>query len=225
MEQTMPESLARNALRVIFATALIALIAACASTQLVSSWVDPNYQGGPLKKLIIFVASKDDAVRRNAEDQAAASLPASTKGVASYKLFPNQSDLNPQNQENIKAVMVRDGFDGALVTRVLSKDQNNVYVPPQTYLVPGAGAPVAGVPYGSFYGYYGYAYSYAYVSPGYTYQQTTYMIESILYRLPAGNVIWTATTESVNPDSRQEVVNELIRIIGSSLKKDGLVSG
>jgi hypothetical protein len=221
----MPKNLVRNVLRGAFAIAIAGFLLACASTQLVSSWVDPNYQGGPLKKIIIFVASKDDAQRRIAEDKSVASLPPGTKGVASYSLYPNQEDLNPNNVDKVKAVLVREGIDGALVTRLVSKDQNNVYVPPQTYIVPGAVPPAVGVPYGSFYGYYGYAYSYAYTAPGYTYQQTTYMIESILYRLPQGNIIWTATAESVNPDSRQELVNELIRILGGSLKKDGLIAG
>lgn len=202
---------------------IAALVAGCASTQIVSQWTDPQYKSGPLKKVVVFIAAKDEALRRAAEDRAVAALTGGTKGVASYTLFPDQKELDKRNEEKIKAVLEKQGIDGAIVTRLEAVDKDSVYVPPHTYAVPGAAPPVAGVPYGSFYGYYGYAYGYAYATPGYTYQETKYRIETLVYRLPQGNIVWTATTESVNPDSRQQVSEELMRIVGQELVKDGII--
>lgn len=200
------------------------LIAGCASTQMVSQWTDPQYKSGPLTKVVVFIAAKDEAVRRATEDRAVSALTGSTKGVASYTLFPDQRELDKKNEDRIKAALEKQGIDGAIVTRLEAVDKDSVYVPPHAYVVPGAPPPVAGVPYGSFYGYYGYAYGYGYTTPGYTYQETKYRIETVVYRLPQGNIIWTATTESVNPDSRQQVTEEMMRVVGQELVKDRIIA-
>ena len=99
-------------------------------------------------------------------------------------------------------------------------DKDNVYVPPQSYV-----APAALGPYGSFYSYGGYAYSSVYTMPGYTYQQTKYLIETILYEIPGGRMLWTMTTASVDPDSRRQIVTEVTRLIDGELKKQGFIAG
>lgn len=213
--------ISRRAVTFLFATALVA---GCASTEIVSQWRDPQYRDGPLKKVVVFIAAKDEGVRRAAEDRAVAALSGGTKGVASYTLFPDQKVLDKKNEQMIKGVLEKQGIDGAIVTRLEAVDKDSVYVPPHTYTGPAAVPAVAAVPYGSFYGYYGYAYSYGYSTPGYTYQETKYRIETLVYRLPQGNIVWTATTESVNPDSRQQVTEELLRIVGQELAKDGIIA-
>ncbi len=210
--------------RALFMATSIALLAACASTSVVSQWRDPAYRGAPLKKIVIYIAAKEDATRRMVEDRLASSFPKGTQAVPSYTLFPDPKEINEQNKEKIGARLRQEGFDGALTARLVSVDKDNVYVPPQTYVAP-AGRPAVGVPYGSFYGYGGYAYSYAYTAPGYTYQQTKYLIETILYAIPGGKMLWTMTTESVNPDSRQQIIQEVTGMIDGELKKEGFVAG
>ena len=39
---------------------MIQVIAGCASTKMVSHWQDPQYTGGPLNKIAIFIAAKDE---------------------------------------------------------------------------------------------------------------------------------------------------------------------
>src|SRR5512134_2680129 len=170
----------RNARRAAAALALAALVAGCATTQIVSQWTDPQFKAGPLKKVLVFIAAKDDAVRRSAEDEAVRSLTGVTKGVASYTLYPDQPQLSKANEAAIKARLEKEGIDGALVVRLQAVDKDTVYVPPQTQIAPG---PVGVGSYGSFYGYYGYAYGYTYTTAGYTYQETKYLVEAMVYRL------------------------------------------
>ncbi|HSD61133.1 MAG TPA: hypothetical protein VLC55_09795 [Burkholderiales bacterium] len=210
----------RNAWRAAAALALAALVAGCATTQIVSQWTDPKFKAGPLKKVLIFIAAKDDAVRRSAEDEAVRGLTGVTKGVASYTLYPDQSQLGKANEAAIRSRLEKEGFDGALVVRLQTVDKDTVYVPPQTY---GTLAPAGPMPYGSFYGYTGYAYGYVYTSPGYTYQESKYLIEAMVYKVPQGNMIWTATTESVNPDSRAQLSQDVRRALLEDLVKDGII--
>lgn len=211
----------RNTRRAAAALALATLVAACATTQIVSQWTDPQYKGGPLRKVVVFVAAKDETVRRSSEDQAVRDLSGATKGVASYTLYPDQSQLNKGNEAAIKSRLEKEGIDGALVVRLQTVDKDTVYVPPQSY---GTLAPAGPLPYGSFYGYTGFAYGYTYTSPGYTYQETKYLIEAMVYKLPQGAMIWTATSESVNPDSRAQLSQDVRRVMLQELVSDGIVA-
>ena len=206
--------------RVVSVVIITALLAACATTSVVSEWHDPAYRGTALKKIVVFIVAADDATRRMVEDRLVSSLPKGTLGVASYTLFPDAKEVNAQNEDRIGARLAQEGFDGALTARLLSVDKDKVYVPPQSYL-----APAAVGPYGSFYRYGGYAFSAVYTMPAYSYQQTKYLIETIVYEIPAGQMLWTMTTETVDPDSRQQLVDEVTRMIDGELAKQGLIAG
>lgn len=206
--------------RLLAVAALSLLLNACASTTLSSEWKNPNYTGGPIRKLAVFVMTPDDNLRRFAEDQAVQRLPKGTVGVAGYTMFPKVSE---GDKDKVRARLVQDGFDGAMVTRLVSNDKTQTYVPPQTYLVPAGPSFGAGPYYGSFYGYYGYASTYAYTTPGYTMDVTTVVVETLLYKLPEDTVVWTGTTQTVNPQSKPEMVQAIVKIVETELAKEGLL--
>jgi hypothetical protein len=206
--------------RTLFAATFTVLLVACTSTSVISEWRDPAYHGPALKKILVYVAANEDATRRTVEDRLALSFPKGTQGVPSYTLFPDAKEINQQNEKAIAARLQKEGFDGALTARLASVDKENVYMPPQTYL-----APTMLGPYGSFYGYGRYAYGSVYTVPGYAYQETKYMIETILYEIPGGKMLWTMTTESVSPDSRQQLIKEVTGLIDGELKKQGFIAG
>lgn len=79
----------------------------------------------------MFVVYDEETVRRLAEDQAVAHLPAPTQ--ASYTLFPR---LGSGERERIRARLLAEGFDGALVTRLVGVDRDETYVPPHSYFLP-----------------------------------------------------------------------------------------
>jgi len=206
-----------HAIRLTWLFALTALLAACASTHVASTWRDPDDKGAPVTKLIVFAAAKDDAIRRLAENRAVQTLPRGTVGVPSYTLF---EQFDP-DETKVKERLRKEGFDGALVSRLVSIDRNKDYIPPQTHIVqpyPGyAYAPY----YRSFYGYYPQAY--AYTTPGYMTENTRYVVETLLYRLPDGKPVWSAVSETVNPDSTIAMVNEVVRLLGDELRKNSLL--
>ena len=114
------------------------LLGGCASTSLTSSWESPNYRGGPLKKLAVFVMAKDESVRRFAEDQMVRKMPAGTTAIAGYAQF----DKPEADRDKVRAVLVKDGYDGVLVSRLVSIDKSQSYVPPQVNFVPIQSIPI-----------------------------------------------------------------------------------
>lgn len=194
------------------------LLAACASTQIASTWRDPEDRRGPVKKLIVFAAVKDDAIRRLAENRAVQSLPRGTVGVPSYTLFEKPE----MDVDKVKARLAKEGFDAALISRLVSVDRAQNYVPPQTHIVQPFPFYAYRPYYRSFYGFYPEAY--AYTTPGYVTETQRYVVETLLYRLPEGKPVWSAVSETVNPDSKIALVNEVVRAVEQELRARGLLA-
>lgn len=211
-----------SSLRALIAVMSMALLVACASTSVVSEWRAPGYHGAPLKKIVIYIAAQDDATRRRVEDHVASSFPKGTQGVPSYTLFPDPRAINEANREKIGARLKQEGFDGALTASLVAVDMNNVYVPPQTHVAPAMGG-ASFYGYGGYRGYAGYG-GYAYTTPGYTYLESKYLVETILYEIPGGKMVWTMTTGSLNPDTRRQIAEEVTRMINGEMKKQGFLS-
>ncbi|MCB1957958.1 MAG: hypothetical protein KDG55_19920 [Rhodocyclaceae bacterium] len=194
-----------------------ALLSACASTTIRNSWIDATDVAGPPKKMAVFVAVTDDNVRRMAEDLTVRSMPAEVGAVPSYTL-----ELAPDlNEAALRDRLAPMGFDAALVARLVSDDTTEQYVPPQTQFMPDP-LFIGLRPYHrSFYAYYPVAYTYT--TPGYTATTRHVVVDTVLYRLPAGKPVWSALTESVNPESSVQLVDELIETLGDEMRVHGLL--
>lgn len=191
------------------------MLAACAATTIKSSWRDDTDTAGPPHEIVVFVAVKDDNLRRMAEDQLAQSLPAGMRPTAGHLL-----DLDPRLEvATVRQRLIDGGFDAALVARLVSVDKSQSVVPAQTYFMTDPLFWGVGPRYRSFYSYYPYAYT----TPAYTVEDTRVVVETLLYRLPEGRPVWTAVSESLNPRSSLQVVEELVELIGKKLRAEGLL--
>ena len=192
------------------------LLGGCASTQIKSTWRDEHDTGGAPRKLAVFVAVKDENLRKMAENRVVQSLPKSANAMAGH-----QMELDPQLEtEAIRKHLIQGGFDGALVSRLVSVDKSQAIVPAQTYFMTDSVFWGAGPRYRNFYSYYPYAYT----SPTYTVENTRIIVETLLYRLPEGKPVWTAISESANPQTSLQIVDELIVQITKKLKEEGLLA-
>jgi len=104
----------RNALLSIIA---LVSIAGCASNPEPKVWRDPNYAGGPLKKLfVIGLSSKNLSDRRGFEDLMVSQVRAAGgQAVPGYQFIP--PDAVP-DQATIRAAVGRSGADGVLISRI-----------------------------------------------------------------------------------------------------------
>lgn len=200
------------------------LLAGCATTEVKSTWRAPDDKGGTISKVAVVMLDADDKLRRFAEDQTVRSLPPSTRGVAGYTLFEKPvADVG-----KLKDTLNRQGFDAILITRTVSVDETRTEVPPTTQLVP-TGPLLLPTTRQSTDGrtldtYYTHAWGYTYqTTPGYTAHLTTVVFESVLYRLPQGEAVWSAVSRSRNPASKADMVSELVGLVGKELAKEGFV--
>jgi hypothetical protein len=180
------------------------LAAACAATKLDSAWQNPSYAGGPLKKLMIVGLGATPGGRAEFENDMADALVAhGVIGVASSGYFADAADLT---RDAVREWVIRDQYQGVLVTRLENVQQTTVVNPPQ---------------YTDLWGYWGY-YGVA-VTPGSVVDVTKLRISSDLFEAPAGGVIYTAELKSVDPASREKLIHALVELLVTDLTKRGLL--
>lgn len=212
--------LARIAFKLSFGLLVIAL-SGCATTEIKSTWRSTDDKGLGLRKVAVFMLAADENVRRFAEDQMVRTLPKGTEGTAGYTLFNKPES----NIDTIRGTLREKGYDSILMARTVSVDKSQQSVPPTTQLVP-TGPILVGVnDPKSLDVYYRHVWGYTYqTTPGYVANLTTIVIETVLYRLPDGKAVWSAVSETRNPSSQADMVQELVGLIDKQLTKEGFLS-
>ncbi len=202
-------------------------LVSCGGTTLRDVWRDPQYRGGPLKKIAVLVVDRDENRRRMAEDLIVENLPHGTQAVAGYRIF-GPLDASP-DKAKIRDRLVAEGFDGALVARLVGIIQKESPEPSQTDPAPASPQfPSFYVPGGSYDLRYPGAefpdfYGHAVTSPGYPKESTDVVVETQLFVLPGGKPIWRGVTDSMNPDSREALVERITDVVGRRLRSEGLL--
>jgi len=189
--------------KMLLALGLAALAASCASTEMTSTWTDPAARGASLSKVAVITLHRDPGLRRMAEDTMAARL-TGARAVPSYQVL-GETDL--QNKEAVKAKLMEQGFQGALVMRVAKVTEQVT--------------PVGG-PYGTFDTYYGWAGPMVY-DPAYLQTDTIVHMVSNLYSLQDGKLIWSGVSKTFDPASAQSFMNDVSKAVAKSIQKDRLV--
>jgi hypothetical protein len=117
--------------------------------------------------------------------------------VPAYTVLPDSLLLD---SSKAKAWVKQAGFDGAVVMRAVSVDQETTYVPGQAYVVPAG--------YGSMWGYWGPGWDYAY-EPGYVKQDQVVSVEGNVYSVPDDKLVWASRTKTYNPESVRQLSTRL----------------
>jgi len=182
----------------------LALAAACTSTKLVSTWQDPRYAGGAFQKLMVIGLGASPGGRAEFENAMVDALTA--QGVIAVASVGYFADASQMTRDAVRGWVMRDGFQGVLVTRLEDVKQSVVVTPPQ---------------YQDLYGYWGY---YGTVmTPGYVDETTKFIISTDLFDARTGGVVYTAESNSFNPSSRGKLIKELTKLLVDDLTKRGLL--
>lgn len=188
-----------------------ALVTSCATTQINAIWKDPSYQSRPAKIMVIGVA-KNPLNRRLFEDEFVMQLKArGTEAIASYTVIP---DSQQDDHVAIAAKVKELEADTVLVTRLVSKKTEHVYVPGTVYYPPPY--------YGTWPDYYGYGYRYIY-SPGYIAENEYAVIETNLYETRNDKLVWAASSETLISDSDKNLIKSYIGIMVNTMLEQGLL--
>ena len=187
----------------------LALLAACASTQLKDTWKDPAFSGPPMQQVLVIGAFKSDLNRRVFEDAFASALRAAkTAAQPSYPTLPEGGAIP---NERVQSAVRSTGSDSLLVTRLL-RVRRDVNVTP-AYVGPGF--------YGrGFYGWYGGAWA---AAPADVNVYDVLTIESTLWNMRTDKPVWAGTSEITAPTNMTEASKELAGVLITKMKADGVI--
>jgi len=194
----------------------VLLVFGCSqSNKITDSWVNPEAtkESIKFKKVAVFGLVMKTATRKLIEEQLARRL-VNTIAVPSYKVV---SDDDISKPEVVKAKLVEQGFDGALILRLVDIEKRESYSPgvyPSYYYS-----------FGGFYGYsYGYMYNYTQDYGGQYMTDQIVTAEIAIYSLSSDKLIWTGETMSMNPNDVEKTIAELSENVKEQLIDDGLLT-
>jgi hypothetical protein len=189
---------------------LALLLSGCsANTEVMDSWKDPS--AGPQrynKVLGVFIA-QDPSMRRAAEDELAAKVGNVTPA---YSVISN-TDVSDKGRA--RTVIENQGFDGVVIMRPVKVDKETTYVPGSSYVVPAG--------YGSMYGYWGTGWGYAY-DPGYVREDQVVMVETNVYNVKTGKLVWASRTKTYNPENVRQLIGEIVDQTAAEMKKQKVIA-
>jgi hypothetical protein len=199
--------------RLLAAICAAVLVAGCQTTSFRSAWYDTSYKGGPLQKVVVIASDGTTADSRQFEDIFVQRLNAAgVQGIPGYATVPPQAR---QAEGPFAAAVAATGADGVLMIRLLRVDTK---MQVSTVMVPG---PMWGGGYGGFYGgFYG--------GPGFypatdVTQYEVASVESNLYSVATRQLIWAATTETMNPTTVAKEAPNFADLLIAQFRARGLV--
>ncbi len=196
------------------------LLSACANTKISQSWVEPKHDKS-YKDLLIIGIGESEQSRRAYESYFATEL--EERGIeaeASYTLIKSNEKIDRKTV--LKAIEGLD-IDAVIVTHMVGIDEETVYRPSTGYGYGGyGGGYYRGGHYGGLYSYYPHVNSYVH-NPGYYTTHETYTIETSLYDVSSEELIWTARSRTFSPESVDEVIVDLTKLLINDLEEKNLI--
>ena len=195
-------------------TLTLLCVAACTdTTTFTSTWKEPGAQPiSPAGKTVaaVFVTS-NISQRRAAEDTLAAHLNA--RGAHAIPSYTVMQDYGGKTDADAAGTQLKQaGAQGVVIMRVVGKEQQVTYTP-------GTASPY----YGGFGPYWGYSWGAAY-DPGYLRTDTMVSIETLVYSLETGKLLWASTSRTTNPQDVGSLVNEVADATSKEMAKQGLLA-
>lgn len=194
---------------------LFALIAGCSSSELVDIWNNSSYQSPPLNKMLVVSISKNSAYRRIWEDAFSTELVKhNVAATPSYRLFP---DAVPDTNQVIQIVQ-SNGFDGILVYRRLPPETNTQYRQ-------GFTMSRHNMVYNHFNQRFVVSYYRDIEYAAYTdSQKVDIRAIDVWTSKNEGQMIWSATSKTPEPNSVQEVRPKIVKLVMSELTKQRIIA-
>jgi hypothetical protein len=186
------------------------------SSRITGSWKKPKFKGSYSDVMITALTPGIDA-RTTIENDLAAAL--TSRGVLvtkSMDIFPPNFSKETRKEEMMRKIR-RTSSKAIITVSLLHKETKSTYVPGSYGYSP------AYTYYGRFWGYYSFWYP-TIVSPGYYTQDKIYYMETNVYNAGTEELVWSAQSETYNPDNLSGFSSELANIIADKLMKDGMVS-
>ena len=192
------------------------ILQGCYSTSISASWMSDTHQPRNFKKLMVIGMSSNVAARATFEDELVYFM--RLKGinaVAASSVLPPDRAIVSESPEVQKQRLVQEGFDGVFAISLLEKTETTKYVQGSSSYAP---ASFYGGYYGSFYSYYPHMYSSVY-QPGYLVASQEIIMNSSLFDVDSGELLWSAQSDTTDPSSIDDAANSYAKSMVTQIIK------
>jgi hypothetical protein len=190
--------------------AVLALLASCATSSLVTQQSNPDYVGKPFKSVMVVAVTADELVRRTYEDRMVALLgKRGLKGIPGYAAVGTRGRVE---EAALREAIARSGAEGVLITRVTRVDRSSGSVPGATVAV--------SVGWGGFHDYYSGVWETVSV-PAQTVTGPKWTVsETRLFDAKSGVLAWTGVVDTRQHDDLGAALTQYMKVIFDAMVDD-----
>lgn len=207
-------------MKLFYGILVIYFLTSCSSTRMIDSWKSSEYTNYQPKKVLIVGITDNLTARKIFEQNLKNKLSGRGIGIVESSVVFDEDFMNSkQTEEQIEKQvnrLVADGYDSVLISTVKGVDSETSY----------SGNKFLTGYYWHHFGRYYYLYQDVYFEPSYYNNYKVYHIEASLYNIKSNNeksLVWVASYNIVDPININSTVNDYIRAIVKSLKKESLI--
>jgi hypothetical protein len=198
----------------IAATAALLTLAVCVRAdkpEFTTSWKASDANGISFagKKVAALVISGDQNLRVSGEEELVRQLNArGVQGVATYRMAPAEELTTG---ERARPWFQRAGIEGVVAMRP-ARNKETIYSP----------AVWTTTSYSTLWGYYGYGWTSVY-SPGGSRDETTIVVETLIFSLPQDKLLWAGVSTTTDPKAAPVFIGQLVNAAVKEMKKQRLI--
>jgi hypothetical protein len=186
---------------------LALLVPALAGTRLKTTWRDPNVGKTNFAKIVVAYISGNADLRRRVEGGLARRI---RRSVAANTVVP---DTELKDREALRARLSSNGFDAAIVVRLVDFKQDKIASQGETWDV--------GVP-ALFWD--GWTTGFSTVSTAsYVYDEKIVIAEITLYSVATGKPVWSGRLKEDDAPNLRELLDNLVKAGAEELRKQKLI--
>jgi hypothetical protein len=192
---------------------LLLFMLGCASSRLVNMWKDPSFNGEVHNVLVVGLGRRASS-ERIYEDTFASEL--RKRGINATPAYEVFGDEKPRDEHVLREQVRAGGYDGLIITALAGVEQNTRYVPGYTTYIPRV--------YRSYWGNYYFWYDRIH-SPGHVANYRTVRLETSVWKIGGDErLIWTGTSETLDPGSVESASKEVVNLVAKQLEKEHVIA-
>lgn len=197
---------------------ILLMLASCNSTRITSSWKSDDAPKQSYKKIMVLgiLNQKDRTLRTELEKQLVNELKADGYTAVSAMEEYGPKAFDKVKEDDIAAQLKSSGYDAVMTTVLLDKSKEQYYQPGTVSYQP--------IGIRRFGRYYATIYDRIY-DPGYYTNSTQYFLESNLYDIGTGDLIYSVQSKAVDPSSIEGLGKDYSKKITKDLRNKSVLSG
>ena len=205
--------------KLILAAIFTIMLSSCANTKFTKQWIDEDFNEQPYDDILVLVVADKMGNRQDAEDYIVKKLgEAGIDAMQSYDILPKTETID---REAVGKAIEGLHLDAVIVMFATGVTEEEYFIPTRRFGVY-AGYGYGDAHYGSFYNYYPHAVNYVYI-PGYDNTHYVVALETSLFDLKTGKLVWSGQSNTFAPDSVDDVIHNITELTINELEKKKII--